>query len=73
MTIEPNSRQPKVKLSSLNVPRPKGNHDFFAPRLAAIAIELAMMGMKRLMMITRAVAISNCGAVGPGFGLLLKP
>src|SRR5689334_23316395 len=71
ITIEPNSRQPNVKLSSLNVPRPNGT-DFLAPRLAAIAIG-ATMGIKRLAIITSALTISNCRAVGAGFGLLLKP
>ena len=43
--------------------------DFFAPRNAAMAMG-AMMGRKRLNIITRPVAISQAMASGAGFGLL---
>src|ERR1700751_3327124 len=64
-------RNPKVAVSSLKVPRLNGT-GFFAPRLAAIAMG-AIIGRNRLMMITRAVAMSHCTAVGEGFELLLSP
>src|SRR5262249_43154875 len=54
-----------------SVPRPNGA-DFFAPRLAAIAMG-AMMGMNRLMMITSPAAMSNGMAEGAGVGFAASP
>ena len=71
ITMVPNMRNPKVTVSSRKVPKPNGE-DFFAPRLAAIAIG-AIIGRYRLKIMTRAVAISHGTKVGDGFGLLIRP
>ena len=71
ITMVPNMRKPKVTVSSRKVPKPNGE-DFFAPRLAAMAIG-AIIGRYRLKSITRAVAISQGTKVGDGLGLLIRP
>src|SRR5262249_56845269 len=71
ITIVPMSSPANVPVSSRSVPRPKGA-DFFAPRLAAIAMG-AMMGMNRLMMITSPAAMSKGMADGAGVGLAASP
>ena len=71
ITMVPNSRKPNVAVSSRKVPKPKGE-DFFAPRLAAMAIG-AIIGRYRLNIITKAVAMSHGTNVGEGFGLLIVP
>jgi len=55
--IVPDSRQPNVKVSSRKVPGPNGA-DFLAPMLAASAMG-AMIGRKRLIIITKPVAMSH--------------
>ena len=71
ITIVPKSRNPNVAVSSRKVPKPNGE-DFFAPRLAAIAMG-AIIGRYRLNIITKAVAMSHGTNVGEGFGLLIVP
>ena len=71
MRIVPSTRKPKVGVSSCRVPRPAGL-SFFAPRKAAMAIG-AIIGRKRLNMMTRPVAISQGMASGEGLVLLAKP
>ena len=71
MTIVPNSKNPNVVVSSRNVPKPNGE-DFFAPRLAAMAMG-ATIGKYRLKIMTKAVAMSHGTNVGDGLGLLIRP
>src|SRR5262249_51787423 len=71
ITMVPMSSPANVPVSSRSVPRPNGA-DFFAPRLAAIAIG-AMMGMKRLMMITSPATMSKGVADGAGVGFAARP
>jgi hypothetical protein len=71
ITIVPSSRKPNVTVSSRKVPKPNGE-DFFAPRLAAMAMG-ATIGRYRLKIITRAVALSHGTNVGDGLGLLIRP
>lgn len=69
--IVPSSTQPKVNVSVRIVPTVKGVGFFFA-RLAASA-KGAMMGRKRLNIITSPVAMSHWRLKGQGLLLSLKP
>src|SRR3984957_10878535 len=71
ITMVPKSRNPNVVVSSRKVPNPNGE-DFFAPRLAAMAIG-AIIGKYRLKIMTKAVAMSHGTKVGEGLGLLIRP
>src|ERR1700730_1673579 len=71
ITMVPNMRKPKVVVSSRKVPKPNGE-DFFAPRLAAMAMG-AIIGKYRLKIMTKAVAMSHGTNVGDGLGLLIRP
>src|ERR1700732_4537639 len=71
MTIVPNRRNPNVVVSSRKVPKPNGE-DFFAPRLAAIAIG-AIIGRSRVEIISRGASIFQGTKVGDGLWLLIRP
>jgi hypothetical protein len=70
ITIVPNSRQPNVKVSSRKVPGPNGA-DFLAPIPAANAIG-AMIERKRLIIITKPVAMSHGIAMGAGLWIVME-